>query len=221
MTDPLFGILTRIVGVNWGGTPLAIVAATLPAGVFITNSPQLVMFNSNIILPAAPQIVNAGSAEPISSVPDGATGYGDDLALAKKYTNWRSFITPLGGGFTPGSFAFAVFALPNYTSPFHFEIAATAGASGTGWTTDIGCIVTKRLTSMKVSPTTASFAFSFGDTKVVSDLTYASLLGKAAGWKKQGLITSAAAMQLIEFNPGSVTIDPTAGTVTTTPGFHI
>lgn len=214
MTDPLFGITTRIIGVNWGGIPVAILNVNVAPGPAITNTPTLFGFNSNIVLPDGGLVISTGSPSPIASQPPGATGFGTDLTLGRKFALWRSQTTQLGSGFTVGGFGFYAFSLNFFKSaPVTFKIAPTAGAIGTGWTYDVSCIVTKRLSKLAVDTATGVYTLTFGDTTETSDLRKASIDAKSPGWLRDGLVLSAAAVEKVEFAVCSVKLDAVNNTV--------
>lgn len=88
MTDPLFGIMTRIVGVQWGseiGVLLGSVATT------ISPTPPVVMnvTGANVAL-CTPALVTDTSSAPLVTLPVG--GSGPVAQLITKYNNWRATI---------------------------------------------------------------------------------------------------------------------------------
>ena len=202
MTDPLFGIMTRIVGVQWGSAYAVIscVLNVLPAD---TATASLTGANISVSSPHAV----GGAALPIASSPPGASGDGTDFkTLSRSFKIWRSPITVYDAG--GSSFCFILVPLSYYPGG---TVQLSFGTAGRPHSLDVSCIVTDSLKAFAVNTATTEFAFQFDDGNLNAFLDFADMSAAlSAQWGAKGFIKSAASMQLagsFGSNNGIVAID--------------
>lgn len=202
MTDPLFGILTRIVGVQWGSA-YAIISCVLAVDPGHVATASLTGANISVF---SPHTVG-GVALPIASSPPGASGDGTDFkTLSQSFKIWRSPITVYDAG--GSSFCFILVPLRYFSGGI---IQLSFGTVGTLHAFDVSCIVTDSLKAFAVNTATTEFAFQFNDGNLTTFLDFGDMSAAlSAQWGAKGFIKSAASMQLagsFGSNNGIVAID--------------